>query len=131
MNSHGIPFFYNRFEVRLFECCHHTLWISTLLSGLMRGILRFIFFICRHEKFSLFLRTFVCISGLLLPDSTILLAVTFAKICTVCQNSELLLRYSDILRWAQGRVFTPYVKLLHFSVLGKVLCVIFLKFSIL
>ena len=38
VNSHGIPFFYNRFEVRVFECWHYTLSISTLLSGLMWGI---------------------------------------------------------------------------------------------
>ena len=32
-----------RFEGRIFECCYHTLSISPLLSGLMRGILRFMF----------------------------------------------------------------------------------------
>ena len=50
VNSHDIPFFYNTFEGRIFGCCHHTLSISPLLPGLMRDILRFIFFICRHEK---------------------------------------------------------------------------------
>ena len=86
INSHGIPFFCNRFEDRIFECCYPTLSVSPLLYGLMGGVLRFIFFICRHEKFT----AFVCSLGLLLPDSTIVLA---AKL-SVCQNSELLLRHS-------------------------------------
>ena len=79
-----------RFEGKIFECCHHTLSFSPLLSGLMRGILRFICFIFRHEKllfFFFFFTAFVYSLGLLLPDSTILLAAKFS----VCQNSELLL----------------------------------------
>ena len=50
INSHGIPFFYNRFEGRICECCHQTISISTLLSGIMLGILRFISLIYRLEK---------------------------------------------------------------------------------
>ena len=50
LNSHGSPFFYHMFESRIFECYHHTLSISPLPSRLMRDILRFIFFICRHEN---------------------------------------------------------------------------------
>ena len=37
VNNHGITFFNNMFEGRIFECCHHTL-ISPLLSGLMLEI---------------------------------------------------------------------------------------------
>ena len=55
VNSPGIPFSYNRFEGRLFECYHHTLLFCILLSGLMRGIFWFIFFIYRREKLFAFL----------------------------------------------------------------------------
>ena len=74
-----------------FETCSNTgIIFRPLASGLMRGVLRFIFFICRHEKLLLFLTAFGWSLGLLLPDSTILLP---AKL-PVCQNSELLLRHS-------------------------------------
>ena len=59
----------------------------TLLSRLMRGILRFIFFIYRH-----FFYGFICSLGLLLPNPTILLAVKVS----VYQNSELLLRHLEM-----------------------------------
>ena len=107
------------FEDRIFECCHRTLSIFALLSGLMRGTLRFVFSICRHEKL-LFLTAFVCSLGLLLPDFTILLVVQLS----VCQNSTLLHRHPG--GEAQGSVFaagTPHAELLHFSMLDKVLWV--------
>ena len=66
-----------------------------------------------------FLRLFFFSLGLLLPDSTILLAQNLS----VSQNSESQNYYSGIWRWAQGKVFvagTPHMKLLHFSVLDKV-----------
>ena len=48
-----------RFEGKIFECCHHTLSFSPLLSGLMRDILRFICFIFRHEKLLFFFLFFL------------------------------------------------------------------------
>ena len=68
--------------------------ISTLLPRLMRGILWFIFYIYRHEKllFFFFFTTFTFSLGLLLPDSTILLAGNLS----LCQNSKLLLRYLEM-----------------------------------
>ena len=69
--------------------------ISTLLPRLMRVILWFIFFIYRHEKLFLlllFLTAFTCSLGLLLPDSTILMAGNLS----LCQNSKLLLRYLEM-----------------------------------
>ena len=86
----------------------------------MRDILRFIFSFADIKSFFFFFFTaFVCSLGLLLPDSTILLA---AKL-SVCQNSEFTQTFG---KWAQGNVFaagTTHVELLHFSVLGKVLWV--------
>ena len=117
VNSHGISFFYNRFEGRIFECCHYTLSISTFLPGLMGGIWRFIFFICTYEN--PFFTAFICSSDLLQPDSTICWLLSY-------QYDKILNYYSDIYRWAQGKVFavgTTHVKLLHFYVLHKVLCV--------
>ena len=124
VNSHGILFFYNMFEGRIFECCNHTLSISPLLFGLMRDILRFIFFICRLEKFFFFFTAFVCSLGLLLPDSKFLLA---AKL-SVWQIVNYYSINQTFWRWAQSKVFatsTPHVELLHFSVLDKVLWVKF------
>ena len=97
-----------------------TLSISTLLLGLMRGILWFIFFIYRHEKlFFFFLRllfaVWVCFCLIL-------------RFCwlQICQYAKIVNYYSGIWTGAQGKIFaagTSHVKLLHFSVLDKVLSV--------
>ena len=50
-NSHGSPFFYNKFEDKIPKWCHHFLPIFPLLSGLMQGILRFIIFIYFYLQF--------------------------------------------------------------------------------
>ena len=85
-----MTFSYNSFEDRVFECFHHTLSISPLLSGLMRGILRFIFFICKHKKLLSFLRLLV---GVWVCYCLIL------EFCFLqnCQYAKIVNYYSDIL----------------------------------
>ena len=58
---------------------------SLLFSRLIQVISRFIIFTLQMSKISM---PFSCSSGLLLPDSTILLAATLS----VCQNKELLFK---------------------------------------
>ena len=66
-----------------------------------------------------FFTAFICSLSLLVPDSTILLAVNLS----VFQNSELLLRHLEISTRKEICCRNAHVKLLHFSVLEKVLWV--------
>ena len=124
VNSHGITFFYNMFEGRIFKCCHHTPSISPLLSGLMRDILRFIFFIWRYEKLFFFF-----LSRLLFPVRVcycLILSFLLAAKLSVCQIENYYSTSQTYWRWAQGKVFatgTHHVELIQFSVLDKVLWV--------
>ena len=106
------------FEGRIFECCHHTLSISTLLFGLMRDILRFIFFICRHEKLFLFFTAFAYSLGLLLPDP-----VFAGRKVVRMPNSELL---HQCLTVHPSLSVCPLVHLLHSFYILLLLVVLFL-----
>ena len=109
---------------RIFECRHHTLSISPLFSGLMRDILRFIFFMWRYEKLLFFF-----LSRLLFPVRVfycLILSFLLAAKLSVCQIVNYYSTSQTFWRWVQGKVFatgTHHVELLQFSVLGKVLWV--------
>ena len=115
VNSYGIPFFYKMFEGRIFECCHHTLSFSLLIS--LFPYYCKIFF----EVYIFHLQTWKAFF-FHLPDSKFLLA---AKL-SLCQIVNYYSISNTVLRWAKDKVFaaaTPHVELLHFSVQGKVLWV--------